>query len=397
MTRLLTALVAVFLCLIVPAKAWEVADMNATVNQVNFVVGSGCSGTLIDLERRLILTNYHCVDSNVRVVTVQETQLDGTIKEVKRVKLETVDVSQKAYADYALVGSATYVADLVAWEKRQDLALLQMRREDIPHTMQAHMPPNGVELMRGETVYIVGNPLGLDATIGVGVISSLNRTFEFAWTNGTPAPMIQHSAGSAGGNSGGSLFSFAGYLIGVPSAGARNATHIGLAIPLVTIKAFLTTWCYAGIFDPEADEEACRTAGAPTVDEAASSGDTEANALMQRLDMTPYAGERGKVDCRRQASRIAAAAIVLQPSRSQRIVAVHPVPQRLSVHAADPGGLGPAHPVQYRRNRQQATALVRIPRTCSKPTKLRRRASLIDRYGSWHGRNPPCHLESRSI
>ena len=51
---------------------------------------------------------------------------------------------------------------------------------------------------------------------------------------------------------------------------------------------------------------------------------------------------------------------VLEPCGAPFIEAVHPVPQRLAVHATDPRGIGPAHPIQHRRKRQQTPTLVGV-------------------------------------
>ena len=51
---------------------------------------------------------------------------------------------------------------------------------------------------------------------------------------------------------------------------------------------------------------------------------------------------------------------VLEPFGAPFIEAVHPVPQRLAVHATDPRGIGPAHPIQHRRKRQQTPTLVGV-------------------------------------
>jgi hypothetical protein len=51
---------------------------------------------------------------------------------------------------------------------------------------------------------------------------------------------------------------------------------------------------------------------------------------------------------------------------------VNPVAQRLAVHPADPGRLGPVHPVQNRSQRQETAALVGVLRCRCKPPKLGR-------------------------
>lgn len=153
--------------------------MNRMIEQTNFIVVSGCTGTLIDLDQKLILTNYHCIDNNVTVDVRDEHQPDGTVKKVKRVRLKTVTVEQNAYADFEMVGKQSYVTDIVAYEKRKDLALLKIKAKTIPHTLSAPLLPDGSGMQRGDRVHIIGNPLGLDATYGGGFITNLNRTFQF--------------------------------------------------------------------------------------------------------------------------------------------------------------------------------------------------------------------------
>jgi len=97
----------------------------------------------------------------------------------------------------------------------------------------------------------------------------------------------------------------------------------------------------------------------------------------------------------RQPPWVAAPAIILQPGRAMCVEAVHPVPQRLSVHAADLGRIRPAHPVQDCGDRQQSPTLLRILRRSRKAAELRRRMAWLDLNGSRHGEGPPSHLESR--
>ena len=65
MKKLLTTLFAA-LTLCSPVAAWDIKEMNEHIDQTNFIVDRGCSGTLIDIEDRLILTNHHCVDKYIR-------------------------------------------------------------------------------------------------------------------------------------------------------------------------------------------------------------------------------------------------------------------------------------------------------------------------------------------
>jgi V8-like Glu-specific endopeptidase len=64
-----------------PAPRWSIEEMNRTVDQTNVQVGRGCSGTVISVAKKLVLTNNHCVKSSTRIVKVDELQEDGTIEE----------------------------------------------------------------------------------------------------------------------------------------------------------------------------------------------------------------------------------------------------------------------------------------------------------------------------
>jgi hypothetical protein len=59
-------------------------DINAVINQTNFVVAHQCSGTLISLKYRLVLTNNHCLQGYVDKVEKEETDKDGSISKKTR-------------------------------------------------------------------------------------------------------------------------------------------------------------------------------------------------------------------------------------------------------------------------------------------------------------------------
>ena len=157
-----------------PAYAWEVGAMNDHVDQTNFVVGEGCTGTLIDLENRYILTNNHCITKYYKTEKEQRTGDDGVVTEVKVAKTKDVPVKQNIYEGHQSLGNMTWTTEIVAKDKDLDLAVLQIINQDIPQTIEAELY-NGPLVVRGETVYAVGNPLGLDASVGKGIISSTTR------------------------------------------------------------------------------------------------------------------------------------------------------------------------------------------------------------------------------
>jgi S1-C subfamily serine protease len=240
-----------------PAQGWPVREINHAIEQTNFIVNGGCSGTLISIREKLILTNYHCIEREVSSIEREVMDERGFVRKVKVRKYNDVPVVQNRYDGFIRTGSASYVTEIVAEAKTRDLALLKIKGE-IPHTYASPLLPDGEKVVRGERVYTVGNPAGEDASLVEGIVSNVNRTFEFAWTDGAKLPMIQFSGGLFGGNSGGALYDSRGRLIGVPAAGYPSATFIGFAIPVEVVKLFLQDNCLASVFEDTADDKKCR-------------------------------------------------------------------------------------------------------------------------------------------
>ena len=239
-----------------PAFAWSVKAMNDTIASANFIVNGGCSGTLISKEHRLILTNHHCLSGGITQRTKEVVGEDGVVESIKVEVLKDLDVNQRAYIGHQLVGEASYKAQIIARWQESDLALLQIRSA-VPNGIVARVF-SGSEVLRGETVYAVGNPLGLDATVTKGVISSTTRMFKAPWADNADVSFIQVDAGIAPGNSGGSLFNDMGELIGVPAAAVPGNGHLGLAIPYFRIQEFLTDNCWGEVWDDTAEShEVC--------------------------------------------------------------------------------------------------------------------------------------------
>lgn len=237
---------------------WSREALNRQIDQTNFIVNRGCSGTLINIELKLVLTNYHCVGQFIRTVEREVTKPDGTISKVKRERLEDVPIVQRAYQGHEQVGKTEYLTKIVAHKQTRDLALLQIKADTIPMTVASKVASEDVKILRGDHAYAVGNPSGLDASVTEGIISSVTRTFEFPWALNEKLPMVQYAGGIFGGNSGGSLYNDDGILIGVPAAGHRQATFIGLAIPASIIREFLSEFCFAKAYDDKADDKACQ-------------------------------------------------------------------------------------------------------------------------------------------
>jgi serine protease Do len=90
-------------------------------------------------------------------------------------------------------------------------------------------------LRSGEWVCAIGNPLGYEHTVTVGVISYLGRKiFDPSLDN-----YIQTDAAISFGNSGGPLINSRGEVIGISAAISSRASNIGFAVPINGATAIL--------------------------------------------------------------------------------------------------------------------------------------------------------------
>jgi S1-C subfamily serine protease len=227
-------------------------DLNRQIEQTNFIVGTGCSGTLVNLDEKLVLTNHHCIRPHVTSREVEITSPDGVVRKVKERRFLPVNLTQRRYVNFDFVGSSSYTAEIVVAIETADLAVLKINGP-IPHTQAATFIPNGDPVIRGEKVYIVGNPSGLDATLAVSAVSSMNRKFATSWANDEQLPFMQ-VAGIWFGNSGGAVYNAKGQLVGIPTA-VVGIAQLGLALPVQeVVKPRLRKECFARLFDPGAVE-----------------------------------------------------------------------------------------------------------------------------------------------
>ncbi len=129
-----------------------------------------------------------------------------------------------------------YEARIVVADIKSDLAIIKII---LPKNKTGTFPylPLGRsdDLMIGETVIAVGNPLGLANTVTVGIISATDRTLSFR--GGVEyVGLIQTDAPINHGNSGGPLLNVKGELIGINTAIRADAQNIGFAIPVGTLR-----------------------------------------------------------------------------------------------------------------------------------------------------------------
>ncbi|MGB3531960.1 MAG: HhoA/HhoB/HtrA family serine endopeptidase [Microcoleaceae cyanobacterium] len=89
-------------------------------------------------------------------------------------------------------------------------------------------------IVPGQWAIAIGNPLGLDNTITVGIISAIGRSSSQVGIPGKRVRFIQTDAAINPGNSGGPLLNDEGKVIGINTAIRANAQGLGFAIPIET-------------------------------------------------------------------------------------------------------------------------------------------------------------------
>ncbi|QUS59454.1 HhoA/HhoB/HtrA family serine endopeptidase [Synechocystis sp. PCC 7338] len=148
-----------------------------------------------------VLTNAHVVEG---ASTVKVTLKDGSVLEGKVMGIDTMT----------------------------DVAVVKIEAENLPVVEVGQSD----RLQPGEWAIAIGNPLGLDNTVTVGIISALGRSSSEVGVPDKRVRFIQTDAAINPGNSGGPLLNAKGEVIGVNTAIRADAQGLGFAIPIQTAQ-----------------------------------------------------------------------------------------------------------------------------------------------------------------
>ncbi len=177
-------------------------DVTST-NVFGQVVSGAISGSgFIISPDGYILTNYHVIQ------TADEQGLDITVN---------------------LYNGDSYTAAIVGKDAENDVALIKIDGENLP----ALVLNTSGDLMVGQTVYAIGNPLGeLTYSMSNGIVSALDR--EITVESNVSINMFQLTAAINSGNSGGPVLNERGEVIGIASAkySSTGVEGLGFAIPI---------------------------------------------------------------------------------------------------------------------------------------------------------------------
>lgn len=145
-------------------------------------------------------------------------------------------VESAASMEVVLESGVRVDAVVVGTDPATDLALLRLVAPG-PYPVVALGDSDA--LAAGDWVVAIGNPLGLDHTVTVGIVSALGRRGLRPENRAMYTDFIQTDASINPGNSGGPLLDINGHVVGVNSAVNRQANGIGFAIPVNMVKALL--------------------------------------------------------------------------------------------------------------------------------------------------------------
>ncbi len=124
----------------------------------------------------------------------------------------------------------TFEGKVVGVDNVTDIAAVKISAHKLPIAKLG----NSQNLIPGEWAIAIGNPLGLDNTVTIGIISATDRTSAQVGVPNKRVSFIQTDAAINPGNSGGPLLNAHGQVIGMNTAIRADAQGLGFAIPIET-------------------------------------------------------------------------------------------------------------------------------------------------------------------
>ncbi len=176
---------------------------------VTVTTPSGVGSGFLISRRGHFITNYHVIEETreVTVTVFQKTRYGYERQTLKNVKILSVN-------------------------PHRDLALLQIEPEKMYELKLPHLMISDEEVDVGDSVFAIGNPLGLERSVTQGIVSSITRTLGHL-------RFMQTDAAVNPGNSGGPLFNLRGEVVGVACAGYSSFDGLAFGIPAVDLIDFL--------------------------------------------------------------------------------------------------------------------------------------------------------------
>ena len=201
--------------------AERVNDWVVNVRSVSESGESLGSGFIID-PKGLIATNFHLISASDqrRSTILKEPESNSKTKLVNSVTITLHDGRQLP-------------ASIKGYDEATDIAILEISPAGPP----LHVAEIGDSdaLRVGEWVIAIGNPLGLDHTVTLGIVSAKGRT----GFGGQFDDFLQTDAAINPGNSGGPLVNAQGKVVGINTLVLERTQGLSFSIPINTLKSIL--------------------------------------------------------------------------------------------------------------------------------------------------------------
>ena len=184
----------------------EDADSSNTANLLSKQRSSG-SGVILS-EDGLILTNNHVIHNALKI----------------EVKLHSASAAGRRPDSIVL-------AKLIGIDREADLAVIKIDRTGLPKLALG----DSNKLHQGQVVMAFGNPLGLEGSVTMGIVSSTARQLKLD----DPLTYVQTDAPINPGNSGGPLVDAEGFVVGINTfiyTQSGGSEGIGFAVPSNLVK-----------------------------------------------------------------------------------------------------------------------------------------------------------------
>lgn len=206
----------------------EIRRMQEQLLSPTIRLNGNCSGQLVFSRRdarsgdveTLVLTAKHCV-ADQKTDTTQSVEM--TIYD------------DGLSADRIVI----YPGDVIGRSASDDIALIRLRDKTTLFESLAAFERGSARLYVGEDVVAVGHPKALAITITRGTLGPIERST----VSGSERDYLRSSAPIVGGSSGGGLYhrdDAGNYrLIGIATAGYRDANFITYFTPIAAIEAYL--------------------------------------------------------------------------------------------------------------------------------------------------------------
>ena len=185
----------------------EDADSSNTSSLLSKQRSTG-SGVILS-EDGLILTNNHVVHNALKIEVKLHNETSG-----------------------GRFAGATLPAKLIGVDREADLAVIKIDRTGLPKLMLG----DSSKLRQGQLVMAFGNPLGLEGSVSMGIVSSTARQLKLD----DPMTYVQTDAPINPGNSGGPLVDSGGQVVGINTfifTQSGGSEGIGFAVPSNLVRS----------------------------------------------------------------------------------------------------------------------------------------------------------------